>query len=101
MRLTGHQDKINQSASGVADANDFAAKTAPRSPQGLCIAAGTAIESQCQLISLLRRAPLAFWWARTIVPSMQAKASFGSPWATTCAMIRSHTPRTVQRRNRR
>jgi hypothetical protein len=32
MRLTGHQDKVNEPAGGIADTNDFAAETAPRAP---------------------------------------------------------------------
>ena len=101
MRLAGHQDKVDKPAGGVADANDLAAETAPRAPQGLLVIAGVAIESQTQAVGLLGRAPAAFWCARATVPSMQANASFGYPSDTTCAMILSQTPATAQRRKRR
>src|SRR5277367_4304678 len=101
MRLARHQDKVDESASGIADANDFAAETTPRAAKSLLIVVGVVIESQTQAVDLLARAPAGFWCARTTVPSMQANASFGSPSATTCAMILSHTPATVQRRKRR
>jgi hypothetical protein len=83
MRLAGHHDKVDQPASGIADANDLAAETTSRTPQSLLIIVGVAIESQTQRIALLARAPAAFWCARATVPSMQANASFGSPSATT------------------
>ncbi len=79
MRLTWCQDKVDKAASSIASTNDFTAKTAPRTTKGLGIAAGVAIESQTHVIGLLGRAPAAFWCARATVPSMQAKASFGSP----------------------
>jgi hypothetical protein len=101
VRLAWHEDKVDEPASSVADTDDLAAKTAPRASQSLRIVPGAAIGSQTQRISLLGRAPAAFWCARATVPSMQAKASCGSPSATTCAMILSHTPLTVQRRKRR
>jgi len=101
VRLARQQDKVDEPARGVADTDDLAAKTAPRTSQSLRVAGSVAIESQTQFGGLLARAPAAFWCARATVPSMQAKASFGSPSATTCAMIRSHTPLTVQRRKRR
>jgi hypothetical protein len=33
MRLAGHQDKVDEPASGVADANDLAAETTPERPR--------------------------------------------------------------------
>ncbi len=101
MRLARHQNEINQPAGGVTDTDDLAAEPAPGTAQSLGIFAVLAIESQTQRVGLLGRAPAAFWCARATVPSMQANASFGSPEATTCAMILSHTPDTVQRRKRR
>ena len=101
VRLAGRHDEVDQSASSIADTDNFGADATPGAAQRLSIAAGVAIESQSQRIGLLGRAPVAFWCARATVPSMQANASFGSPSATTCAMIRSQTPFNVQRRNRR
>jgi hypothetical protein len=83
VRLTRDQDKINQPTGGIADTDDLGAETTPRTSQGLRIMGGVAIESQTQWVSLLGRAPVAFWCARAMVPSMQANASFGSPSATT------------------
>ena len=83
MRLAGHQDKVDEPAGGVTHADDFAAETAARTSQSLIVTDGAAIESQSQRGGLLGRAPAAFWCARATVPSMHAKASFGSPSATT------------------
>lgn len=83
MRLAGHQDKVDEPAGGVTHADDLAAETAARTSQSLIVTDGAAIESQSQRVGLLGRAPAAFWCARATVPSMQAKASFGSPSATT------------------
>ena len=101
MRLAGDKDKVDQTAGGIADPDDLAAKTAPGTAESLLVLVVAAIESQTQRIGLLGRAPAAFWCARATVPSMHANASFGSPSATTCAMILSHTPLTAQRRKRR
>ena len=101
MRLAWHQDKIDQPPGSVADTNNLAAEATPRTTQSLRNAAGAAIESQTHMVSLPGRAPAAFWCARAIVPSIQANASFGSPAATTWAMILSHTPATAQQRKRR
>ena len=101
VRLPGHQDKVDKPPIGVANAHDLATEAAAGTAEGLLVAAVLAIESQTQRVGLLGRAPDAFWCARATVPSMQANASFGSPSATTCAMILSHTPLTAQRRNLR
>jgi hypothetical protein len=98
--LTGDKDKVDKAASGIADPDDLAAQTAPGTAESLLVRVA-AIESQTQRIGLLGRAPAAFWCARAMVPSIQANASFGSPSATTWAMILSHTPLTAQRRKRR
>ena len=79
MRLTRCQDKVEKAPSGIANTDDFTAKAASRTTEGLGIAAAVAIESQTHMVGLLGRAPAAFWCARATVPSMQAKASFGSP----------------------
>ena len=60
MRLTWCQDKVDEAASRIADTDDFATKSAPRTTKGLGIAMGVAIESQTQRIGLLGRAPAAF-----------------------------------------
>ena len=101
MRLAWCQDKVDEPPGGIAGADDLAAETTPRTPQGLLVIANDATASQPQAVGLSGRAPAAFWRARATVPSMQAKASCGSPCATTCAMIRSHTPATAQWRKRR
>ena len=60
VRLTCHQDKVEEAASRIANTDDLAAKPTPRAAQRLRIAAGIAIESQTQLVGLLARAPAAF-----------------------------------------
>ncbi len=101
MRLAGNHQKIEQPSRRIADPHDFRAQSTPRTAQGLGLGRGVAIESQTQRAALPGLAPDAFWCARAIVPSMQANLSCGSPCATTWAMIRSQTPRSVQRRKRR
>lgn len=100
VRLAGDKNKVDQAAGGIADPDYLAAKTAPGTAESLLVLVA-AIESQTQCVGLLGRAPAAFWCARATVPSMHANANFGSPSATTCAMILSHTPLTAQRRKRR
>jgi uncharacterized protein (DUF2236 family) len=51
MRLARHQDKVDESASGIADANDFAAETTPRAAKSLLIVVGVVIESQTQAVA--------------------------------------------------
>ncbi len=55
MRLARHQDKVDESASGIADANDLAAETTPRSAKSPLIIVGVVIESQTQAVDLLAR----------------------------------------------
>ncbi len=98
VRLARHQDEVDEAAISVANAYDLGAEAAAGAADRLLVAAFFAIESQTQCVGLLGRAPAAFWCARATVPSMQAKASFGSASATTCAMILSQTPLTAQRR---
>jgi hypothetical protein len=98
VRLAGYQDEVDEAAIGVANTYDLAAEATAGPADRLLVAAFLAIESQTQRVSLLGRAPAAFWCARATVPSMQANASFGSASATTCAMILSQTPLTAQRR---
>lgn len=59
MRLAGDKDKVDQAASGIADPDYLAAKTAPGTAESLLVLVA-AIESQTQRISLLGRAPAAF-----------------------------------------
>jgi hypothetical protein len=94
MGLARRQDKVEEAASGITDADDLAAETAPRAPRSLRVIAGFAGKLQAHIVDLPGRAPAAFCCARATVPSMQAKPSFGSAAATTSAMILSQTPAT-------
>ena len=60
MRLARHQDKVDEPASGIADTDNLAAKTTPRTSQSLRIASRAAIESQTHVVGLLGPAPAAF-----------------------------------------
>ena len=59
VRLAGDKDKVDQAASGIADPDYLAAKTAPGTAESLLVLVA-AIKSQTQRISLLGRAPAAF-----------------------------------------
>ncbi len=60
VRLPGHQDKVDETAVSVANADDLATETAAGAAKGLLVAAVLAIESQTQRVGLLGRAPDAF-----------------------------------------
>src|ERR687893_1410651 len=82
--LAGQQDEPHQVAEGVDEGDDLGRQAAARAADGLV--PGPPL------------APLAFWWAVTMVPSTRAYSKSGSPdrrWKT-----RSNTPSFTQRRNR-
>src|SRR4051812_12853803 len=63
--LTGQQDEAHQIAERIDQGDDFAGQAAARAADGL--APGPPL------------APLAFWWAVTMVPSIRAYSKSGSP----------------------
>src|ERR687893_1269469 len=82
--LAGQQDEAHQVAEGVDEGDDLGRQAAARAADGL--------------VPGPPFAPLAFWWAVTMVPSTRAYSKSGSPdrhWKT-----RSNTPPFTQRRNR-
>src|SRR3954449_13064737 len=82
--LTGQQDEAHQSAEGVDQGDNLGGQPAARAANGLILSPPLA--------------PLAFWWAVTIVPSIRAYSKSGSP--DRHAKTRSKMPPFTQRRNR-
>src|SRR3954471_21327857 len=82
--LAGQQDEAHQSAEGVDQGDNLGGQPAARAANGLILSPPLA--------------PLAFWWAVTIVPSIRAYSKSGSP--DRHAKTRSNTPPFTQRRNR-
>src|SRR3954467_12849664 len=82
--LTGQQDEAHQSAEGVDQGDNLGGQPAARAANGLILSPPLA--------------PLAFWWAVTIVPSIRAYSKSGSP--DRHAKTRSKMPPLTQRRNR-
>src|SRR5918997_2386806 len=82
--LAGQQDEAHRVAEGVDQGDDLGGQPAARAADGL--------------ISSPPFAPLAFWCAVTMVPSIRAYSKSGS--ADTRSKRRSKTPARTQRRNR-
>ena len=82
--LAGQQDEAHQIAEGVDKGDDLGRQAAARAADGL--GPGPPL------------APLAFWWAVTMVPSTRAYSKSGSP--DRHAKTRSNTPPFTQRRKR-
>src|SRR3954454_4484416 len=82
--LTGQQDEAHQSAEGINQGDNLGGQPAARAADGL--APGPPL------------APLAFWWAVTMVPSIRAYSKSGS--SDRHPKIRSKMPPFTQRRNR-
>src|ERR671917_778494 len=82
--LAGQQDEAHRIAEGVDEGDDLGRQPAARAADGL--------------ISSPPFAPLAFWCAATMVPSIRAYSKSGS--ADTRSKRRSKTPARTQRRNR-
>ena len=84
MALAGQQHKAHQVSQRVHQRDDFGRQSAARAPDGLILSPPFA--------------PLAFWWAVTIVPSIRAYSKSGSP--DRHSKICSKTPARTQRRKR-
>src|SRR5215217_7368404 len=82
--LAGQQDEPHQVAEGVNQGDDLGRQAAARAADGL--------------VPGPPFAPLAFWWAVTMVPSTRAYSKSGS--SDRHAKTRSKTPPLTQRRNR-
>src|SRR4051812_1797872 len=82
--LTGQQDEAHQSAEGVDQGDNLGGQPAARAANGLILSPPLA--------------PLAFWWAVTMVPSIMAYSKSGS--SDRHPKIRSNTPPFTHRRNR-
>src|ERR671916_809570 len=82
--LAGQQEEAHQVAERVGEGDDLGGQAAARAPDGL--ASGPPL------------APLALWWAVTMVPSTRAYSKSGSPDRQ--AKTRSNTPPFAQRRKR-
>src|SRR3712207_3116328 len=82
--LAGQQHEAHQVAERVGEGDDLGGQAAARAPDGL--ASGPPF------------APLALWWAVTMVPSTRAYSKSGSP--DRHAKTRSNTPPSTQRRTR-
>src|SRR3954469_10817902 len=82
--LAGQQDEAHQVAEGVDEGDDLGGQTAARAAD--------------RLVPGPPLAPLAFWWAVTMVPSIRAYSKSGS--SDRHAKTRSNTRPFTQRRNR-
>src|ERR687889_2322612 len=82
--LAGQQDEAHRVAEGVDQGDDLGGQPAARAADGL--------------ISSPPFAPIAFWWAVTMVPSIRAYSKSGSPERQ--AKTRPNTPPFAQRRKR-
>jgi hypothetical protein len=82
--LARQQHKAHQIAECVGQGDDLGGQAAARTPNGLSLGPPLA--------------PLAFWWAVTMVPSTRAYSKSGSPDKQ--AKTRSNTPPFTQRRKR-
>src|SRR5215212_1581853 len=82
--LAGQQHEAHQIAEGVNEGDDLGGQAAARAAD--------------RLIPGPPLAPLAFWWAVTMVPSIKAYSKSGS--SDRHAKMRSKTPPFTQRRNR-
>src|SRR4028119_1215639 len=82
--LAGQQKEAHQGAESVDEGEDLGGQAAARAADGLI--AGPPL------------APLAFWWAVTMVPSIRAYSKSGS--SDRHVKTRSNTPPFTQRRNR-
>src|SRR3954469_6804187 len=82
--LAGQQHEAHQIAECVGQGDDLGGQAAARTPNGLGLGPPLA--------------PLAFWWAVTMVPSIRAYSKSGSPDKQ--AKTRSNTPPFTQRRKR-
>src|ERR1700745_3055312 len=84
MALGGQQHKAHQVSQRVHQRDDFGRQSAARAPDGLILSPPFA--------------PLAFWWAVTIVPSIRAYSKSGSRHSQ--SRRGSKTPASTQRRKR-
>src|SRR5918992_4112162 len=82
--LAGQQDEAHQVAEGVDEGDDLGGQAAARAAD--------------RLLPGPPLAPLAFWWAVTMLPSIRAYSKSGS--SDRHAKTRSNTPPFAQRRNR-
>src|SRR5829696_7002057 len=82
--LARQQDEAHQIAEGVREGDDLGGQAAARAADRLVLGPPFA--------------PLAFWWAVTMVPSIRAYSKSGSP--DRHAKTRSNTPPFTQRRKR-
>src|SRR5688500_7665547 len=84
VRLAGQQHEAHQIAACVDQGDDLGGQAATRAPDGLALGPPLA--------------PLALWWAVTMVPSIRAYSKSGSPDRQ--AKTRSNTPPFTHRRKR-
>ena len=84
MPLAGQQHEVHQVAERVGEGDDLGGQSATRAPDGLALGPPLA--------------PLALWWAVTMVPSIRAYSKSGSPDRQ--AKTRSNTPPFTHRRKR-
>ena len=82
--LTWQQDEARQVAEPIDEGNDLGRQAATRAANGLILSPPLA--------------PLAFWWAVTMVPSIKAYSKSGS--SDTRSKMRSKTSARTQRRKR-